>query len=147
MTKPMSIPIPIFPPVCPQPTLYRGSHPGRAQRNRKAKMANFTIFDLLLLLLAIFPLTIFLHNFGPFFEHRRGMGSSGQWWGRGRGRRTGLNSRRFVCFRLFFEAFLNGLFMRGRSIIHTLYYGKVDGGRVSRPDPTRPDPARPDQTG
>lgn len=56
------------------------------------------------------------------------------------GARNGLNSRRFVCFRLFFEAFLNGLFMRGRSIIHTLYKAKRERG-------ARRVPGRPDQTG
>lgn len=40
------------------------------------------------------------------------------------GRRGGGNRAQFAphrLFFLFFRAFLNGLFMRGRSIIHTLY--------------------------
>lgn len=42
---------------------------------------------------------------------------------------TELNSRRIVCFSSFSGAFLNGLFMRGRSIIHTLYKIETERAR------------------
>lgn len=87
---------------------------------------------LLLFLLAIFPLlTIFLHNFGPFFWGR-GLGSSDSCGLERRGRKGRREWAQFAphrLFFLFFGAFLNGLFMRGRSIIHTLFKIETERAR------------------
>lgn len=80
---------PPLPLPLPHASLREGlSHPTKAQRNRKAKMANFTISTCCCCCCCCWPFsrcccccccaTIFLHNFGPFFDCKpeRGLGAS-----------------------------------------------------------------------
>lgn len=136
MTKPIqTIPIPIpSPPPTPPPQL--APYPIQAEPPNQSPKLKWPILQfrpaVVVVLVGHFPAADnFSTQFWSFFWGR-GLGSSASpvmERRRRRGRREWAQFAPHRLFFLFFGAFLNGLFMRGRSIIHTLFKIETERAR------------------